>query len=1716
MNGNVVVLEITEDNPFGGIKVKEIRNGITLFLLVILIFTFSIQWSAYFFQLYNMNSQYSSLGTESVTPLRKNILSPTDIPRTGIIPTSTSSRSPRGSINEIVDELDQYFPESSIRIRNRFTIPAGLAIVQQVIYIFLFEANVDVQTMIDEGNTSDPTTATHYVHQVSTNGTPAGAASYSTDPSHGWIDTTFLIPNMTRLGDMGISSDDYVDIFQYYPAHNKSDSSIGTTITRIDTFKLSAVAEFSSAGFVNDASNGDTFRSGENATATLSARSGVIPIDNVTVTVSNFYNKSNDVEIAPATIGIIYELRDVSTGTPRTTTDGNGEIELFVSTTYLTTPEGEYYFNVTADFTGTEFYATGYKKVASITANFTVYNEPDIVTDSLFTITAEPASISTPDIRNSIVTVHIQADAAYDQFGVYNLSNITVKATLNIQEPWVNISFATGFSSNGTAGWTLTNSNGEAQFNITAGFPIPYETKTPIITVIADLQDSSAPIYPPSEPHRFLENDTGGKTLNKSQMISIDPEFWIGEIDFKWSNTTSIRPGEDAEIYYEVRKGGEPSGTNTFADVPVNISLDEPIPGVSLDMSDNSPYPGSKGYYYTDSSGIIVLKIRTTYLLTPEIVQKVKLNLTVDFENDSNVQWIGDQHKGYGSFGDFDKTWLSRLSTPTEELTIDPDFNNCTINFLTTNESDTTIRPGDHLTVKFRVQDETGSPLSNVYAKVSLDGSYPGVTLTIHSQHSGLQDPARPNYYQTDASGNITVALSTSFITTPKSLEIKLIATADFENDTISYDKWLVGSKGARSDFRSNSSYSETPQNISVKPQYFIGKIFIRGDPDEVVPQNATLDIEFELRLLELDTGAWVSPPGIIIDGVNISIEINGMNPKLLAMNVTPSSNQYSKDSFATFHILTNATGLTPEGNYTIEAKANFGAAQGLIYNFTQPYPDTVSSEHLFGAWVNGTYDDGYSNTSFQFEVKNIDLIKVWVAGVTDPFHADAKFNNISGLFEVYRFTTDITIEGTYKDKTQDPVPDREITISLTHTLGTIDLDTVTSLGDGTFSVVVNLPATTPLEDNIMIYGWDSDVPAPDPQEYREGYNNIRVVTSIGLNDFDVSNFNGTSVFIGRNVFISGTLTDNLNYPIDNSTAIFTGSFSELTDRLRVIGWNGTHEIGYEVVTSPNVDGTYDISYQIPFNYTYDDTLYIRLNIIANPGLIHYRVNYTQMLINVYWDFKVEPLQIYFPSNGTIKNLTNNTAYVVTGIGNRDIYIQGTLKDQSDRELDSKWISATWDGSSSPYVVNAVGNFSLDYSFTGWESSTWVWQIHHILDNGTVLSKYYEITLQWKVYDETKPTIDITSPITSNGIALLHQNDITQIMVTVIDPDPTSGFVSVGLDNSSVTIWINGVSNVMDQDPINGVRFTYDWDTSNPLDISYNITVSAFDLANNWDKAEIEIVIDIIKPLATIEVSENNDGYLIVDLDTGYVSISGTIMDNSSKTGWNSGLDNSSVRLFILNSFNQEININTSISSDDSYEYNWIILIDTSPESLFRNNTFAQTENWRIRLIYSDLAGNENQTERDVKLDYTKPNLEILNELLEEVDEKLVVNIKFNDSESGIYIQTLTLWLLNSTGGTLDTIYYVDANITLENDTKARIVLDTSELDKGDYSIKISICDNTGNKGDTTPKSFTISRPGPPDIFGNIFLIILSPILAFGGGVGLAALYERFKGIRGA
>ena len=1721
MNGNLTVIKIIKEYPVGGSKVKEIWKSTTLLLTFFMIFALLGQGSLQF--IYS-NSQFH-VYNENLTPLHQNISSPVDTPQTGIIP-PLRNLSPRERINNITNEQDQYFPGSSITITNRFNLTnpdhVDYCVIEQDVYIFLFEeTSWTPQEMITESNKTDGTgkyisndtaQCIYYVHTTTTNGTKSGTgASLSADPAEGWINTTFTIPDISTLNTMGIQSDDNVTIFQFYPSLNVSESRIGTDffIYHTDRFQVSSVATFTSEGFINDESGDETFRQGGNATAILTAASGASGIDNVTITIDGLYNKSNDVEITnPSSLGIDY---------PRLgfTTNASGEIELSVNTSY-STPESEYYFIVSANFTRTSFYTENYGKITNTTANFTVLNEWDYV--EFVELQAEPSSLAPPESNTTIVTVRARAQYAYDTQPYYYLSGLPVNATLDSYPAGVTLTVLPGYTPSGTPGYYLTNDTGLIAFNITAEYPILYKDIVSNINFTANLTNTTLPIYPYTSgsvrsPHRFLRGTGDTLYVSDDVDISINPDFWVGNIHYSWSNVTNIRPGESADVRFEVNSA---QTSDTFVNVPVKIELITPIPGVTLKFNASNPSAWGN-YHYTDGNGYIYVKISTTYLTTPEIDQTINLNITVDFENDSNLRWIGPSNAitdwGWGdTLTNFKKTWLNTQST---DITINPSFTYCTIDLSTTNETgDTIIRPGDAITVTFKVQGG-GSDLSNVPVNISFVGNYAGVSMSIFNAGGS----PRPNYYYTTISGDITILLTTTYGTTPKNLDIKLNATADFQNDT-NPDVWYIGQKPTGVLFRSNRSWSDVERSITVAPQYFIGDIYRPTDnppnPNTTLVQhNEALEVEFRLRLREYPTGPWISPPTVLIDGVNISILINGQTPDQFKMGVT-SAWKYSDDGSVTFTILMNATGFTPEGTYTLEANADFGAAKSLIYNFTHA---TVPSGHLSGVWVNGSTTDVSSKTSFVFEVKNIDIIRVWIptGGVTDPFHSDAGFNSTTGLFEVYRSTTNITINGTYKDNTQQAVIGDHLEIRMDHSNAQrvrLASDVVTY--NWGFSVIIQLPNNTPIQDNIEIYG--EDPTPPTPPERRENYSDIRVVTTIDLSDMAINIANGSTVFVGENVSITGTLIDNLNLPIDSEPANspFSPTFSELTDNLRVVGWNGTHEIGIPQIASPNPSGTYYMTYQIPNDYN-QDTLSIRLN-ITHTGLLHYRVNYTQAQINIYWDFQITNLEIYFPYNETSTGLANGTTYLVSGENNRDITIRGTLSDSSGRELGGKWINTTWNDTISPSPANVTptGYFTLDYSFTGLKNGTWIWEFHHLLDNGTELSDIYIITLKWEVFDITAPIITILVPTenqTSPGFALLLPNPATYISVYAIDP--SLDYVSDGLDNSSVVIQINGINHSMNQ--IAGqYLFEYDWTPTNLSDINYNIIIFASDVAHNWNTTGITVVFDVVAPTGTIDVSEQN-AYL--EVVNGVVTISGTIEDDNSDTGLNFGINDTSIRLYISNPTPEIIrseNISSIAFTNNSYSYDWVIILDPDDlENIHRDGNFTGFEEWTINITFFDLAGNEGYIILDVKLDSGDPTLDIISDLPLEVDKELTINVSYEDGESGIYEETLAFELLNATEDVVAIFRHGDADITAIN-SEATFVLDTSDLDDGEYSIRILIRDKTGNLDDITTGSFIVSHPSPPNPFTNIIVLLVSPVLAFGGGIGLAALYERFKGLRGA
>ncbi|UCE14602.1 MAG: hypothetical protein JSV04_05330, partial [Candidatus Heimdallarchaeota archaeon] len=529
---------------------KKIQSSTTIVLFLLLLF---VHGSLYSMQNDMKNSLFSSLDNGRTPYLRKNDGSLNRPSGTGIIPPSYDSGSPRERITEIIDPQPVYTAGDELHIRTRFTLTGYLgeeynyAFVQQVIEIYLFNTITDTPT----------NDSSHLVWTNSTNGVPDASSSISSNPDYGWLDTTFVIPDMTTLSGMGIEAGDNVTVYQYYPSGNETSEMAGfPPIAFEDTFLLSGFAELRIVQeFVNSASGDNTFRQGGDATARIqSVTTDGDPVANVDIDIT-LRDKTTDNEIIIPGIGITAALEDLL-GNPTTTTDASGFIDLTVNTTWPITPEDDYYFEVTGDFSTTIYKTENPDDTSTVTANFTVENEWDYVT--LDFVSAVPDPLDPPNSNDTIVTFQVEALYAYETDGYYNPQNIPVNATLDAPIEGVTLTFYTGYTDNGS-GWANTDLNGHVRFKISAGFPIPFQSKTPTITATADLQNNLTPSnsYPyvsPPQPHLFMRNSTEGLILTESQIISIDPDFWIGDIVFIGDNTTGgqIRPGEAAVLEYEV------------------------------------------------------------------------------------------------------------------------------------------------------------------------------------------------------------------------------------------------------------------------------------------------------------------------------------------------------------------------------------------------------------------------------------------------------------------------------------------------------------------------------------------------------------------------------------------------------------------------------------------------------------------------------------------------------------------------------------------------------------------------------------------------------------------------------------------------------------------------------------------------------------------------------------------------------------------------------------------------------------------------------------------------------------------------------------------------------------------------------------------------------------------------------------------------------------
>jgi hypothetical protein len=278
--------------------------------------------------------------------------------------------------------------------------------------------------------------------------------------------------------------------------------------------------------------------------------------------------------------------------------------------------------------------------------------------------------------------------------------------------------------------------------------------------------------------------------------------------------------------------------------------------------------------------------------------------------------------------------------------------------------------------------------------------------------------------------------------------------------------------------------------------------------------------------------------------------------------------------------------------------------------------------------------------------------------------------------------------------------------------------------------------------------------------------------------------------------------------------------------------------------------------------------------------------------------------------------------------------------------------------------------------------------------------------------------------------------------------------------------------------PSGGDTFTFDWDTSSPTDDIYNITITASDLIGlSVTTGTLEVVIDIIDPLATIAISEINT-YILINSE-GNVEISGVISDSSSTTGKNSGVDETSISLVIEYMDGTTALTATGITVNaGNYLYDWSVF---NPFLETRTSPFDVADQWRVIVTIDDNAGNTNQTQQIVSIDNTGPTILFSDfPTVTSIDETLSVSIAFNDGQSGLNRSTLHYEL--TIQGTSTILQEDDISISPDaNDTT--LILDTSIEADGLVSLKVSIRDNSLNLGEVI-NSIQILHPSivPPTV----------------------------------
>jgi hypothetical protein len=1330
--------------------------------------------------------------------------------------------------------------------------------------------------------------------------------------------------------------------------------------------------------------------------------------------------------------------------------DASGNLQFRVDLTYLT-PQTTFDLVVYGDYNGMTNKTPYWIKDSEILLgnySFTVDNQFD--SGSISYVKAYPSSNVTLTSSPTSLTLEFQATAilnssyvSYAQYyspsvlptSPYPLAGLPVNATIQ-GGPITGITLSVDSAFNKyNDSFYYTDANGYINFTLKTKYPDIFQLKTFKLDIIANytpMIESNLSAY------RFTRNSglITNTSTTQSQSVTFNPRYTIIGLEYLGNNLTSnttLRQGDTGLLVFRT--------INSSSLVPIggvqfnfSIILGQTNPGLNVyttNLNDTN-YPV---YNLSGPDGRIFIYFNSTYGITPEtvisITIKVYLNVTLfNLTNIDNNFYIGEQHKGTGTYQDYEITYTENTASfsinPSyivgKPVWVDPITDTQILNPLA---GINTVRPNNE-TIQIRLKVVyVSSPTQNILnyrfpVNASLITSYQGISLTIAS---ALFEANGTGWYFTNDLGYIDFNISINYLPGySKTDTIKLNATVNFGNDKCvtgcqtELVKWIVGQtsvSGFNLSQQSTSTFTNSANFLTITkdPAYVTGSVGIQTvSPFKIVP-NTNVTLTYKAYISKSDT--YATKDALTANGVN-DVPLQGVKiyldeNVLFAYNMSVALNGITTDSQGLAAFIVNVTKDTPDGFYQIPAYVDYENDNNLIVSIANK-TKTFNYYWLNGSIstliaINGSYSiQNYSKTnSTDIEVKRSRLTTVTI---NRAFDKNNNFVPLGPDNEVLRgYKLELTIDYKDQDNNKYSVP-LDLKIQTYNQLNQFVNITLTNFATTNVSglVVSNLT----IQNNYYI--GDAGIIAVDsaftgPFAFAQANFTIKTKLQFSGVTYQLPFSNSVNeAFVGENITVTGTLTDELG-PI-NTSFYNLNILNELINSLNMTGLDKFNAliVGsdiYKSLTFSATSATFIYTWQVPTGYL-DSELKIRVSIIQTGLLIHFVDGSTNIPATLPEDTSVaipvyQSVSYVFTvsnSDGINANYYGKTINLTSDYTG-SVSISGQFYDNYGRLLFNRGIYLRYNVTSDVLVnVDGTGNFAFtNYISSLNENVTYELFISYNAPNNTIINIWSNF-IQRIVFDKYAPNINSWNSDINNTYIL---NDII-LNLTISDPSSVNGqyVASTNILNTSATLTMN------DTLIWNNTDGNY-WNGSNPLYIQWNISsvdssisfvvlkFTVSDNANNANSTTIFLKIDKIQPvflttspISNVYVYQSNFVFSFTANDTQ------TAIDNSTALVDIDGID-------YLMSYNP----NTNEFSLGNFDFS---------NSLLNRNVYFSI---------SDIAGNRaNSTSITLLADLIKPSVILSNPSSNDFDvitQTVPFTFSISDSETGIDQNSIKLFDINNT-----------------------------------------------------------------------------------------------------